>query len=79
MWRMRRLKAWEGPQLWHKEKRRENGKYVTSCGLNFGIAGSAYRAGTPAGACSRCLRHDQHGTNDNYDLSLYEQRTERHR
>jgi hypothetical protein len=57
MWRMRRLLAWEGPQLWHKEVSQSNGYYNTACGLRFGMAGSANRYTVPAGACARCMKY----------------------
>ena len=40
-WKMRRLMAWEHPQLWHLQVSQSNGYYRTACGLRFGIAGSA--------------------------------------
>ena len=55
-WRMRRIAANEHPALWHREVRQENGKYITGCGLRYGIAGSSLKVSVPAGACARCLR-----------------------
>ena len=54
-WRMRRLTANEHPQLWHLEVDRSNGKYITACGLRYGMAGSAFKHTVPAGVCFRCL------------------------
>ena len=56
IWRMRRLTAYEHPQLWHRQKGQENGKYITVCGRRFGIAGSREIRAVPAGACARCLK-----------------------
>lgn len=61
MWWMRRIAASEGPQLWHKQHARENGKYITYCGLRYGLAGAASKVSIPAGACARCLKADKSG------------------
>jgi hypothetical protein len=55
-WMMRRLTADEHPQLWHLAVSQVNGRYVTACGLRYGIAGSARKSNVPAGACVKCLR-----------------------
>lgn len=54
-WKMRRLTPDEHPQLWHLQVDQRNGYYITACGRKWGIAGSASKYHTPAGACSQCL------------------------
>jgi hypothetical protein len=69
IWKMRRITADErqfnkplsyrgyGGPLWHLEAGKQNGKYLTACGLEYGTAGS-YSASRPAahGACKTCQR-----------------------
>ena len=56
IWRMRRLAAYEYPKLWHLEVRKQNGNYVTACGLRYGIAGSAFKGTVPVAVCAKCLK-----------------------
>lgn len=56
-WKMRRIMAGEGPQLWHLQTSQQNGYYKTACGLRYGGAGSTSRSTVPDGTgCSKCLR-----------------------
>lgn len=56
IWMMRRLATNERPQTWHLCVSASNGKYVTGCGLRFGVAGASTKDFVPARACGRCLR-----------------------
>lgn len=58
-WKMRRLLAWEHPQLWHLVVSYSNGYYRTWCGLRFGVAGSATKSTVPGGTCIKCQRFNE--------------------
>lgn len=56
IWRMKRKGPDDLLAVWHLQRRRDTGTYLTVCGRYIELKGGAMRRGAiPPGACAACL------------------------